>query len=235
MSANTTTFEKAIQAARKIVFLTGAGVSVPSGIPDYRSKGGLYSGVRQPEYLLSEQCLKREPDMFYEFVKNNLYYPDAMPNVIHQKMAEIEQLTDKTVTIITQNIDGLHEKAGSKQVVNFHGSLYDCYCQKCGQNIPSDVYLQSDRHENCGGIIRPAVVLYGEAIDQRVIEASLAAVSAADLLVIVGTSFQVSPFCNLIDYRQSDAQIVAINREPLALQVPFTMLTADAAVVFAEL
>ncbi|WP_099221786.1 NAD-dependent protein deacylase [Listeria costaricensis] len=235
MTGSTITFEKMIQAARKIVFLTGAGVSVPSGIPDYRSKGGLYSGVRQPEYLLSEQCLKREPDVFYEFVKNNLYYPDAKPNVIHQKMAEIERLPDKTVTIITQNIDGLHEKAGSKQVVNFHGSLYDCYCQKCGQTVPSDVYLHSDQHENCGGIIRPAVVLYGEAIDQRVIEASLAAVRAADLLVIVGTSFQVSPFCNLIDYRQPNAQIVAINRELLTLQAPFTMMTADAATVFAKL
>lgn len=141
--------KEAIKQAEHIVFLTGAGVSVPSGIPDYRSENGLYAGMSSPEYMLSHTCLVREPEKFYQFVTENMYYPDAVPNTIHRKMAEIE--AEKNVTVITQNIDGLHEKAGSKKVVNFHGSLYHCYCQKCGRSVSASDYLQSDIHADCGG------------------------------------------------------------------------------------
>lgn len=149
--------------------------------------------------MLSHTCLVREPEKFYQFVTENMYYPDAEPNAIHTKMAEIE--AEKDVTIITQNIDGLHEKAGSKKVVNFHGSLYHCYCQKCGMSVTAEEYLKSDIHSGCGGVIRPDVVLYEEAIPESAIDQSLAAIRQADLIVIVGTSFRVSPFCNLTDYR----------------------------------
>ncbi|EHG1696981.1 NAD-dependent protein deacylase [Listeria monocytogenes] len=222
-----------LKKAEHIVFLTGAGVSVPSGIPDYRSKNGLYAGMSSPEYMLSHTCLVREPDKFYQFVTENMYYPDAEPNAIHTKMAEIE--AEKDVTIITQNIDGLHEKAGSKKVVNFHGSLYHCYCQKCGMSVTAQEYLKSDIHLGCGGVIRPDVVLYEEAISESAIDQSLAAIRQADLIVIVGTSFRVSPFCNLTDYRNKKARIFAVNKERISLPYPFEMMESDAVKVFEEI
>ncbi|HAA6519732.1 TPA: NAD-dependent protein deacylase [Listeria monocytogenes] len=224
---------EALKKAERIVFLTGAGVSVPSGIPDYRSKNGLYAGMSSPEYMLSHTCLVREPEKFYQFVTENMYYPDAEPNAIHTKMAEIE--VEKDVTIITQNIDGLHEKAGSKKVVNFHGSLYHCYCQKCGMSVTAQEYLKSDIHSGCGGVIRPDVVLYEEAISESAIDQSLAAIRQADLIVIVGTSFRVSPFCNLTDYRNKKARIFAVNKERISLPYPFEMMESDAVKVFAEI
>ncbi|EOW3721210.1 NAD-dependent protein deacylase [Listeria monocytogenes] len=224
---------EALKKAERIVFLTGAGVSVPSGIPDYRSKNGLYAGMSSPEYMLSHTCLVREPERFYQFVTENMYYPDAEPNAIHTKMAEIE--AEKDVTIITQNIDGLHEKAGSKKVVNFHGSLYHCYCQKCGMSVTAQEYLKSDIHSGCGGVIRPDVVLYEEAISESAIDQSLAAIRQADLIVIVGTSFRVSPFCNLTDYRNKKARIFAVNKERISLPYPFEMMESDAVKVFAEI
>ncbi|EEJ0014465.1 NAD-dependent protein deacylase [Listeria innocua] len=225
--------KEAIKQAEHIVFLTGAGVSVPSGIPDYRSKNGLYAGMSSPEYMLSHTCLVREPEKFYQFVTENMYYPDAVPNTIHRKMAEIE--AEKNVTVITQNIDGLHEKAGSKKVVNFHGSLYHCYCQKCGRSVSASDYLQSDIHADCGGVVRPDVVLYEEAISESAIDRSLAAIREADLIVIVGTSFRVSPFCNLTDYRNKKARIFAVNKERISLPYPFEMIENDAVKVFAEI
>ncbi|EAC9052496.1 NAD-dependent protein deacylase [Listeria monocytogenes] len=224
---------EALKKAERIVFLTGAGVSVPSGIPDYRSKNGLYAGMSSPEYMLSHTCLVREPENFYQFVTENMYYPDAEPNAIHTKMAEIE--AEKDVTIITQNIDGLHEKAGSKKVVNFHGSLYHCYCQKCGMSVTAQEYLKSDIHTGCGGVIRPDVVLYEEAIPESAIDQSLAAIRQADLIVIVGTSFRVSPFCNLTDYRNKKARIFAVNKERISLPYPFEMMESDAVKVFEEI
>ncbi|EAK9824793.1 NAD-dependent protein deacylase [Listeria monocytogenes] len=224
---------EALKKAEHIVFLTGAGVSVPSGIPDYRSKNGLYAGMSSPEYMLSHTCLVREPEKFYQFVTENTYYPDAEPNAIHTKMAEIE--AEKDVTIITQNIDGLHEKAGSKKVVNFHGSLYHCYCQKCGMSVTAQEYLKSDIHSGCGGVIRPDVVLYEEAISESAIDQSLAAIRQADLIVIVGTSFRVSPFCNLTDYRNKKARIFAVNKERISLPYPFEMMESDAVKVFEEI
>ncbi|EKA5786148.1 NAD-dependent protein deacylase [Listeria monocytogenes] len=224
---------EALKKAERIVFLTGAGVSVPSGIPDYRSKNGLYAGMSSPEYMLSHTCLVREPEKFYQFVTENMYYPDAEPNAIHTKMAEIE--AEKDVTSITQNIDGLHEKAGSKKVVNFHGSLYHCYCQKCGMSVTAQEYLKSDIHSGCGGVIRPDVVLYEEAISESAIDQSLAAIRQADLIVIVGTSFRVSPFCNLTDYRNKKARIFAVNKERISLPYPFEMMESDAVKVFEEI
>lgn len=189
--------------------------------------------MSSPEYMLSHTCLVREPEKFYQFVTENMYYPDAEPNAIHTKMAEIE--AKKDVTIITQNIDGLHEKAGSKKVVNFHGSLYHCYCQKCGMSVTAQEYLKSDIHSGCGGVIRPDVVLYEEAIPESAIDQSLAAIRQADLIVIVGTSFRVSPFCNLTDYRNKKARIFAVNKERISLPYPFEMMESDAVKVFAEI
>lgn len=153
-----------IQQAQHIVFMTGAGVSTASGIPDYRSKNGLYSHGQTPEYLLSHECLVNEPEVYYDFVIHNLFYPDAKPNVIHQKMAALTRLGK--ATIITQNIDGLHAQADPQpgSLSEFHGNFYDVYCQKCQQKVDWHEYLKDMHHKNCGGILRSNIVLYGEGI-----------------------------------------------------------------------
>ena len=187
-----TKLSEAVDQAQHIVFLTGAGVSTASGIPDFRSANGLYSEGDNPEYLLSQACLANEPQKFYDYVKDNLYYPKAQPNVIHQKMAAL--VNRGQALIITQNIDGLDLKAGANPqgVVEFHGDLYQVYCQKCGQTVPWQDYLEGMHHQDCGGILRPDIVLYGEGIKQEVLEKSVLAVSHADLIVDLAGSLS---FC----------------------------------------
>lgn len=219
-----------IRESQRVTFLTGAGVSVASGIPDYRSMGGVYEGIEEPEYLLSRSCLMEEPQKFYEFVKQ-LYHPEAQPNVIHQKMAELAQ--NRAVKIVTQNIDQLHDKAGS-QVINFHGSLYDCYCMACGQTVTVEDYLTSDCHYKCGGHIRPNVVLYEENLDSAIIESAIQAVEAGDVLVIVGTSFKVYPFSDLLRFK-GGSKVVVVNNEALSLAGDYLMITQDATGFFEEL
>lgn len=218
-----------IKEAKKITFMTGAGVSTPSGIPDYRSLGGIYAGQDRPEYLLSASALKEAPEKFYQFVKL-LYHPEAKPNLIHQKMAQLER--EKGSWIVTQNIDQLHRQAGSQQVVEFHGNLYECTCLRCSQQVPWQAYLQSDRHENCGGQIRPAILLYEEGLTTAIIEAALTAVNQADLIVIVGTTFQVHPFCDLINSRNN---VIAINQTPVQHPAIEAFYLGDAVTVFNEL
>ncbi|EUJ47561.1 NAD-dependent protein deacylase [Paenilisteria rocourtiae] len=229
------TLAESLVSSERIVFLTGAGVSASSGIPDYRSKNGLYMGKENPEYLLSATCLQNEPDKFYAFVRDNMYYPNAEPNVIHKKMAEIERRAGKKVTVVTQNIDGLHAKAGSRNVVEFHGSLYRCTCQRCGMMLHVERYLESDKHEDCGGTIRPDVVLYEENLPEDAINRALEAITKADLIVIVGTSFKVSPFCNLTDYRKAESVVFAVNQELLRLPLKYTMIQDNAISIFKEL
>lgn len=228
--------QTAVTNAQKIVFLTGAGVSTPSGIPDYRSKNGLYTNdnsQHSAEYYLSIDCLRDEPALFYEYMMKNMYYPKAIPNVIHEKQAALTRMNKAKV--ITQNIDGLYEKAQTKDLLSFHGTLYDVYCLKCGQHVDYHQYLTSSIHNNCGGTLRPNIVLYGEGLNQFVVSQSIAAVNAADLVVIVGTSMRVYPFANLIDYLNAAAKLVVINQEPLDLPLNYTMLQADASQVFASL
>ncbi|MEG0255272.1 NAD-dependent protein deacylase [Vagococcus sp.] len=218
-----------IKNSQHIVFMTGAGVSTPSGIPDYRSMTGIYQGIDNPEYLLSHTCLISEPDKFYEFVKQ-LYHEEASPNIIHQKMKELEKNHD--VSIISQNIDGLHDKVGSKKVVNFHGNLNDCYCLKCHENISVSTYLNSNRHENCGGLIRPNVVLYEEGLSEEAIEMSIHWLEKADLVVIVGTSFKVYPFSGLINYRNPQSSILVVNNEPISLSDTYMFVQEPAEYFF---
>ncbi|MFD1670534.1 NAD-dependent protein deacylase [Agrilactobacillus yilanensis] len=224
--------KKAIDKAKYVTFLTGAGISTPSGIPDYRSKNGLYAGHERPEYLLSRENLQQNPASFYDFVKTNMYFPEAKPNVIHEKMAEI---TNEKGCIVTQNVDGLHTKAGAKNVVEFHGNLYDIYCQTCGKSVPYQTYLTDYHHDEDGGVLRPNIVLYQEGISQQALEGAVAAIEAADLIVVVGTSFQVYPFASLINYRAKTAQLVAVNKEVLSFNMPVTMIQGDAQTVFAQL
>lgn len=219
-----------IQAAESITFLTGAGVSTPSGIPDYRSLKGIYHGIEAPEYLLSHTCMVREPDKFYQFVKH-LYHPEAKPNVIHQTMAEFAQ--ERNVWIVSQNIDGLHQQAGSQQRIDFHGTLYRCYCRQCGAEVPWQTYLTDWHHADCGGQIRPAIVLYEEGFSEETITAAINAVANAQLVVVVGTSLQVYPFAGLLQYQNSQNCLI-INQTMLE-QNTTPQVLASGETVFAKL
>ncbi|KRN25914.1 NAD-dependent protein deacylase [Lacticaseibacillus camelliae] len=224
--------KQAIDDAQFVTFMTGAGVSTASGIPDYRSKGGLYSDLASPEEALSDENLRDHHEAFHDWVVKKMYYPDAKPNVIHEKMAAI---TNRKGAIVTQNVDGLHQKGGAKHVIEFHGNLYNIFCQKCGQHFDYQTYLKADVHAQDGGILRPGIVLYGEPINPDVVERAIAAISRADLLVVVGTSFQVYPFAGLIGYAKPGAVLAAVNREPIALPAGAHMVVGDAVAVFSKL
>lgn len=224
--------QTAVTQAKYVTFMTGAGVSTASGIPDYRSKGGLYADKVDPEYALSIDNLQAHHEDFHEFVVNNMYYPDAKPNVIHEKMAAI---SNQKGAIVTQNVDGLDRQAGAKHVVEFHGNLYRIYCQQCHQHFDYQTYLKSDVHAADGGILRPDIVLYGEPINPDTVSAAINAIASADLLIVVGTSFVVYPFAGLIGYAQPDATIVAVNREQIALPQGGHMVLGDATGIFADL
>lgn len=224
--------QHAIDAADNICFLTGAGVSTASGIPDYRSKGGLYADSERPEYALSDDNLARHHENFHAWVLANMFHPEAQPNVIHERMAAIANAKG---TIVTQNVDGLDRAVGAKHVIEFHGNLYRLYCQKCHQSFTYDQYRESDVHQADGGIIRPDIVLYGEPIDPQVASAAVDAVASADLLIVVGTSLVVYPFAGLLRYAPFGATLVAVNKEPLELPPRAHMVQGDAVSVFEKL
>lgn len=198
--------------SKNTVFLTGAGVSTLSGIPDYRSMQGIYHNIENPEYLLSHTCFENEPDKFFNFVKG-LYHPKAKPNIIHNVISELEKIS--LVNVITQNIDGLHSKAGSENVYEFHGNLYDLYCTKCLSKIKVEDYLNSYIHYEDNGIIRPKVVLYEENLNNLIVSKSIQLLSNADVVVVVGTSLKVYPFASLIDYIIKDTILIVINKEKI--------------------
>lgn len=216
--------------AKNIVFMTGAGISTPSGIPDYRSKNGLYQGVTlRPEYLLSATAFQVAPDKQYQFMKTNMYFPDAMPNVIHEKMARLTQTG--RARIITQNVDDLHVKAHTvaSRLIRFHGSLYDIYAPSDQQTTSVDAYLKAMRRAD-GAILRPRITFYEETpfdVDQ-----SLMWVRQADLLVIVGTSFQVYPFAGLLQYAQDNTPVLSINLTWIDSPYPIKQIIGDATTFF---
>ena len=231
MTLVTPDIQQLIDNAKNIVFLTGAGVSTASGIPDYRSKGGIYDGIAlRPEYLLSTDALASEPEKMYEFAKENMYFPDAQPNIIHEKMATLTQ--KNRARIITQNVDGLHLKAGAKNVIEFHGSLYNIYSTTDGKPSDVDTYLQSPYRED-GALLRPAITLYGE-IPFRVDEAAQW-MTQADLVVIVGTSFVVYPFAGLLQYARPNVPVLAVNLEQIPAPAHVKQVVGDAREFFSEL
>lgn len=229
--------EQAVQQlfddAQRIVFLTGAGVSTASGIPDFRSANGLYTKDRNAEYYLSHRYFESDPEGFYKFCKDNLYFPDTKPNVIHRKQAALTQ-QDRTI-VITQNIDNLYEEAGTKHLIDFHGNLFNVYCEKCHEKVPVEDYLKSRIHQKDGGSLRPDIVLYDERINQENIVNSVQAMQQTDLIVIVGTSMKVYPFAGLLDYRNPAAKVLAVNQEALNLPCDFEMIQTDASKFFDEL
>ncbi|MBR4733985.1 MAG: NAD-dependent protein deacylase [Lachnospiraceae bacterium] len=209
--------QKIIDGHKNIVFFGGAGVSTESGIPDFRSVDGLYHQQYDypPETILSHTFYVKKPDEFFRFYRNKMLFTDAKPNAAHLKLAELEK-AGKLKAIVTQNIDGLHQAAGSKKVLELHGSVLRNYCEKCGKFYGLDYIIDSTGIpvcEDCGGRVKPDVVLYEEGLSQNTIEESVRAISNAEVLIIGGTSLAVYPAAGLIDYFSGD-KLVVINMAP---------------------
>lgn len=210
-------FQRIIDAHNNIVFFGGAGVSTESGIPDFRSVDGLYHQQYDypPETILSHTFYVRKPEEFFRFYRNKMLFTDAKPNAAHLKLAELEK-AGKLKAVVTQNIDGLHQAAGSKKVLELHGSVLRNYCEKCGKFY--DLEFVKDGTgipvcEDCGGRVKPDVVLYEEGLSQNTIQESVRAISQAEVLIIGGTSLAVYPAAGLIDYFSGD-KLVVINMAP---------------------
>lgn len=213
--------QEIIDDSRKIVFFGGAGVSTESNIPDFRSADGLYRQEYKytPEQIVSHSFFMGNTEGFYEFYKEKMMFLDAKPNDAHQKLAELEA-EGKLTAVITQNIDGLHQAAGSKNVLELHGSIHRNFCRDCGRFYDACYVKESEGVPKCecGGIIKPDVVLYEEGLDSMVIEKSIRAISEADTLIIGGTSLVVYPAAGFIDYFRGK-HLVVINKSETARAV----------------
>ena len=212
------TLKELIKSSDNIVFFGGAGVSTESGIPDFRSETGIYNTIkrykRSPEEILSHSFFVAHPDIFYDFYKSTMLYLDAKPNAAHLALAKLEEM-GKLKAIITQNIDGLHQMAGSKKVLELHGSVYRNYCMKC-HRFYDFAHMKASTGVprcECGGIIKPDVVLYEEGLDNQTINEAVKAISEAQVLIIGGTSLAVYPAAGLIDYFRGE-HLVVINKSP---------------------
>ena len=205
-----------VEKARRIVFFGGAGVSCESGIPDFRSQDGLYNQqyAYPPEEILSHHFFMQNPEEFYRFYRDKMLYPKAKPNAAHLKLAQWEE-QGKLRAVITQNIDGLHQMAGSRRVYELHGSVHRNQCMKCGKFYGLETILstQGVPRCECGGMIKPEVVLYEEALDQSVIEQAVNALMEADLLMVGGTSLNVYPAAGLLRYFSGE-HLVVLNKTP---------------------
>lgn len=203
-----------IESSNNIVFFGGAGVSTESNIPDFRSVDGLYHQKYDypPEKILSHSFFLSHPEEFYRFYKDKMVYINAKPNDAHKILAQWEQ-EGKVKAVITQNIDGLHQKAGSQKVLELHGTVYKNYCMRCGKEYELEWMLEQEGvpHCSCGGIIRPDVVLYEEGLDQKVIQDAVSFIEEADVLIIGGTSLMVYPAAGLIEYYKGN-KLVLINK-----------------------
>ena len=207
-----------IKESRRIVFFGGAGVSTESGIPDFRSVDGLYNQQYDypPETILSHTFFMRKPEEFFRFYRNKMLFPDAQPNAAHVKLAQWEA-EGKLTGVVTQNIDGLHQKAGSKKVFELHGSVLRNYCMRCGKFYDLDFILGTTGVPKCecGGTVKPDVVLYEESLDNAVVNGACAAIGEADMLIIGGTSLNVYPAAGLVDlYRGNRLVLVNLSSTP---------------------
>ncbi len=211
-----------IDSSDNIVFFGGAGVSTESGIPDFRSKDGLYNqhDVRfdkyQPEYLLSHSCLVYEPKVYYEFHRQKMDTRNIEPNNAHKYLAALEK-EGKLKAVVTQNIDGLHQKAGSKVVYEIHGSALRNYCMSCGREFPSDYIFESEEpipRCSCGGVVRPDITLYEEGLPEDQVSGAIDSIARADMLIIGGTSLTVYPAASFVNYFRG-SKLVIINRDAI--------------------
>jgi NAD-dependent deacetylase len=208
--------QKIIDEAKHVVFFTGAGVSTDSGIPDFRSQDGLYNQKYKypPEEIISHTFFLENTEEFFRFYKDRMLYLDAEPNETHKYMAALEK-AGKSLGVVTQNIDGLHQKAGSKRVYELHGSVLRNYCEDCGKFFTAEYVKESEgipRCDRCGGIIKPDVVLYEEGLSEPVLRGAVAAIQSADVLIVLGTSLVVYPAAGLLRYF-GGKHLVLINRD----------------------
>lgn len=205
---------KMLEKSKRTVFFGGAGVSTESGIPDFRSAHGLYGGAKGKSYedMLHIRYFLTSPDEFWAFYKNVMLYPDARPNAAHIALARLEA-AGKLDCVLTQNIDGLHQAAGSKNVLELHGSIHRCYCMRCGRPYPAERVNHGTGvpHCDCGGIIRPDIVFYEECLDEDVLSKSIRYIREAEVLIVGGTSLAVYPAAGLLNY-YSGHKLVLINR-----------------------
>lgn len=209
------TLQQWIDDSDNIVFFGGAGCSTESGIKDFRSVDGLYSESYEypPETILSHSFFEWKPDVFYQFHRDKLVCPGVQPNAAHLKLAELEQ-SGKLRAVVTQNIDGLHQAAGSKEVLELHGTIHRAYCARCKKPFPEDVmhYGEGVPRCECGGVVRPDIVLYEEGLDQDVMEKSIEYIEQADILIVGGTSLVVYPAAGLLRYYRGN-KLVLINMD----------------------
>lgn len=221
--------QKMIDEATKIVFFGGAGVSTESGIKDFRSIDGLYNENYKypPEVILSHSFFINNPEEFYKFYKDKLNCLDALPNVTHKYLKNLES-KGKKVTIVTQNIDGLHEKAKSNDVLLLHGSIYHNHCMRCQKSFDAEMVFESKGIPrcSCGGIIKPDVVLYEEALDEEIVTKAIKAIRECDLLIIAGTSLVVYPAASFVNYYQGN-KLVIINKDDIAVMNKANLVIQD--------
>ncbi|MCI7736291.1 MAG: NAD-dependent protein deacylase [Clostridiales bacterium] len=204
-----------VKEARRLVFFGGAGVSTESGIPDFRGVDGLYHQQfkEPPETIISHSYYLRKPETFFEFYRTRMLYPDAQPNVVHKKLAAWEQ-EGRLLAVVTQNIDGLHQAAGSRAVYELHGSVHRNTCQKCGARYTLEEFMtlgDVPKCRVCGGRVKPDVVLYEESLDQATIIGAVDAIRRADLLIVAGTSLTVYPAAAFLDEYPGN-RLVLINK-----------------------
>lgn len=220
------TLQKYINESGRIVFFGGAGVSTESGVPDFRSKDGLYNqhDVQfeqfEPEYLLSHSCLVCHPKVFYEYYRQKMDARHIEPNITHKVLARMEN-SGKLLAVVTQNIDGLHQKAGSKKVYELHGTTLRNYCSRCKKEYPADYIFESEEAVpkcDCGGNVRPDVTLYEESLPEEAIDGAIRAIANADMLIIGGTSLRVYPAASFIRYFRGK-HLVVINREEVGVNL----------------
>ena len=211
-------FKKMINEAHSIVVFTGAGISVPSGIPDFRSADGIYNQKTKikasPEEIISHSFFMSHTEDFYDFYKEKMCYPKAEPNAAHKYFADLEK-KGKNVIVVTQNIDGLHQKAGSSIVYELHGTIHQNFCQRCGRLFGLDYVMNSKgvpHCDKCSGIVKPNVVLYEESLDEDTIGRSINAIMTCDMLIIVGTSLRVYPAAGFVRYFKG-RYVVVINKD----------------------
>lgn len=223
-------FLEMVKESDNIVFFGGAGVSTESGIPDFRSVDGLYNQKYDypPETILSHSFYRRNPEEFFRFYRDKMLCLDAEPNITHIRLAQLEQ-AGKLKGVVTQNIDGLHQKAGSKNVMELHGSVLRNYCERCGEFMSAEEILHATgvpKCPCCGGPVKPDVVLYEEGLNQRTLEDAIACIRNADVLIVGGTSLAVYPAAGLIDYYRGD-KLVLINKSATPMDRRANLLIQD--------
>ncbi len=228
--------KEVLERSEKVVFFGGAGVSTESNIPDFRSEAGLYKAMNDygysPEHMLSRTFFMNHTEKFYDYYKKNLIYPEAQPNKAHLALAQLEA-EGKLTAVVTQNIDGLHQKAGSKTVYELHGSVLRNICMECGAKYDLDYIMDEDNCHNgmphcdkCGGLVKPDVVLYEEPLDDAVIMGAVKAISEADTMIVGGTSLVVYPAAGLINYFRGK-DLILINKSETGYDSQATLVIND--------